>query len=47
MDCVHKVPHEHMDNYCDGADDPMLDKCPKCAPELISDVTFFREDFEL
>lgn len=42
MVCQHKNPHEHMNGYCDG-----IYECPKCVPEIISDVIFFREDFEL
>ena len=46
MDCPHKKPHEHDSKYCDGNnDDP--NECPKCVPEMMYDVTFFKEDFEL
>lgn len=44
MDCYHKKPHVYEEKYCNDADGP----CGiKCVHELISDVTFFEEDFEI
>lgn len=42
MDCYHKTPHEHDEKYCNGSYE-----CPKCVIELLSDILFFEEDFEL
>lgn len=41
MDCYHKQPHAYEEKYCNGKD------CPKCVHVLVSDVTFFEEDFNV
>ena len=43
MDCYHKYPHKYEEKYCNGLDGHCN---TKCVHELISDVTFFKEDFE-
>jgi hypothetical protein len=44
MDCYHKDPHEYEEKYCNGMDGHCH---TKCVHELISDCTFFKEDFEI
>lgn len=42
MDCYHKNPHAYEEKFCDDLEG----KCgTKCVHELISDCTFFEEDF--
>jgi hypothetical protein len=44
MECYHKKPHEYDARYCNDLDG----ECGvKCVHELISDCTFFDEDFEV
>ena len=44
MECYHKTPHEYEEKFCNDIEG----KCGvKCVHELISDCTFFEEDFEL
>lgn len=42
MDCYHKKPHEYIERFCNDIEG---DCQTKCVHELISDVTFFEEDF--
>lgn len=44
MDCYHKKPHVYEEKYCNDEGG----ECGiKCVHELISDVTFFEEDFKI
>ena len=41
MDCYHKKPHIYEEKYCNNDNVCNI----KCVHELISDCTFFEEDF--
>jgi hypothetical protein len=44
MDCFHKTPHVYEEKHCNDEGG----KCGiKCVHELISDCTFFEDDFEI
>lgn len=44
MDCYHKKPHAYEEKFCNDING----QCGvKCVHELISDCTFFEEDFEI
>jgi len=44
MDCYHKEPHAYEEKFCNDIEG----QCGvKCVNEIISDVTFFEEDFEI
>jgi hypothetical protein len=42
MDCYHKKPHAYEEKFCNDVNG---DCGTKCVHELISDCTFFDEDF--
>lgn len=44
MDCYHKKLHAYEEKYCNDTDG---DCGTKCVHELWSDITFFKEDFEI
>lgn len=44
MDCYHKYPHKYEEKYCNGMD---VHCHTKCVHVLWSDITFFKEDFEI
>lgn len=44
MDCFHKKSHKYEEKYCNDLDG----QCGvRCVNELISDCTFFEEDFDI
>ena len=44
MDCYHRKAHVYEEKYCNDVEGP----CGiKCVHELVSDVTFFEDDFEI
>jgi len=43
-ECYHRTPHVYEAKYCDNE----RGECGvKCVHELVSDVTFFEDDFEI
>ncbi len=51
MDCYHKKPHAYDERFCNDTEQSGnvgVGNCNViCVHELISDVTFFKEDFEV